>query len=56
MNQPTSPEVFDELYAKAQDHFNALDEMYVFDGYCGANPQSQKKVRFLHELDGSSTL
>jgi ATP-dependent phosphoenolpyruvate carboxykinase len=50
VNQPTSPEVFDELYEKAQKHFNSLDEMYVFDGYCGANPRSQKKVRFVHEL------
>jgi ATP-dependent phosphoenolpyruvate carboxykinase len=50
VNQPTTPEVFDELYAKAQDHFNSLDTMYVFDGYAGASPASQKKVRFVHEL------
>jgi len=50
VNQPTTPEVFDELYAKAINHFNKLDECYVFDGYCGANPASQKKVRFVHEL------
>ena len=24
--------------------------MYVFDGYCGANPVSQRKVRFVHEM------
>ena len=50
INQPTSPEVFDELYDKAIGHFNTLDKCYVFDGYCGANPNSQKKVRFVHEL------
>lgn len=50
INQPTSPEVFDELYDKAVNHFNTLDKCYVFDGYCGANPNSQKKVRFVHEL------
>ena len=50
VNQPTSPEVFDDLYKIAVGHFNSLEECYVFDGYCGANPTSQKKVRFVHEL------
>ena len=50
VNQPTTPEVFNELYDKAIHHFNKLDECYVFDGYCGANPASRKKVRFVHEL------
>lgn len=48
--QATTPEVFDELYAKAVGHFNSLDECYVFDGFAGANPVSRKKVRFVHEL------
>lgn len=50
VNKPISSEIFDDLYKKAVDHFNSLDECYVFDGYCGANPKSQKKVRFVHEL------
>ena len=50
VNQPTTPEVFDDLYNSAINHFNTLDECYVFDGYCGANPASQKRVRFIHEL------
>lgn len=50
VNQPTSPEVFDKLYEKAVKHFNTRDTAYVFDGYCGANPKSQKKVRFVHEM------
>ena len=50
VNQPTSPEVFDELYNKAINHFNTLDKCYVFDGYCGSNPKSRKNVRFVHEL------
>lgn len=50
VNQPTSPEVFDELYEKAVNHFNALDKAYVFDGFCGANPNSQRKIRFVHEM------
>jgi ATP-dependent phosphoenolpyruvate carboxykinase len=50
VNQPTSPEVFDELYEKAVKHFNTLDKAYVFDGFCGANPKSQRKIRFVHEM------
>ena len=50
VNQETSPEVFDELYDKAVKHMDKLDKIYVFDGFCGANPKSQKKVRFIHEM------
>lgn len=49
VNQPMNPEVFDELYDKAVAHYNSLDKCYVFSGYCGANPSSQKKIRFIHE-------
>jgi len=50
VNQPTTPEVFDELYDKAVTHFNSLDKAYVFDGFCGANPKSRRKIRFVHEV------
>jgi len=50
VNQPTSPEVFDELYEKAINYFNTKEKAYVFDCFCGANPNSQKKVRFVHEM------
>lgn len=50
VNQPTSPEVFDELYEKAVNRFNSIDKAYVFDGFCGANPKSQRKIRFVHEM------
>ena len=26
------------------------DECYVFDGFCGANPKSQRRIRFVHEM------
>lgn len=45
VNQPMSSAVFDELYEKCVAHYNTLDKIYVFDGMCGANPKSQKKVR-----------
>ena len=50
VNQPMESEVFDELYEKCVDHYNNLDEFYLFDGFCGANPNSRKRVRFLTEL------
>ena len=50
VNQPLSSEIFDTLYEKAKHHFDSLDNYYVYDGYCGSNPRSQKKVRFIHEL------
>lgn len=50
VNQPISEEIFNNLFSKAVKHFNNLDECYVFDGYCGSNPKSRKRVRFVHEL------
>lgn len=50
VNQPITPEIFDDLYETAIKHMDSKDELYVFDGFCGANPSSQKKVRFVHEM------
>jgi len=50
INQPTSPEVFEELQDKAVNYFNTLDRAYVFDCYVGASPASRKKIRFIHEM------
>ncbi len=50
VNKPIMPDVFDDLYETAINHFNKLSECYVFDGFCGANKKTHKKVRFIHEL------
>jgi ATP-dependent phosphoenolpyruvate carboxykinase len=50
VNQPTTPEVFDELYEKAVAYFNTRETAYVFDCFCGANKKSQKKIRFVLEM------
>ena len=50
VNKPMEPAVFDELYEKAVAYFNTLDSVYVADLKCGANPETQIKVRFLHQL------
>lgn len=50
INQPTTPEVFKELYQKAVDHFNTKEKCYVFDCFVGASPKSQRNIRFVHEM------
>jgi len=50
INQATSPEVFDDIYERAIQHYNTKDKAYVFDCYCGANPKTRKKIRFVHEM------
>jgi phosphoenolpyruvate carboxykinase (ATP) len=50
INMPTTPEVFDELYDKAIAYFNSRESAYIFDGYCGANLNTRKKIRFVHEM------
>uniref|UniRef100_A0A7S1ZHZ9 phosphoenolpyruvate carboxykinase (ATP) n=1 Tax=Trieres chinensis TaxID=1514140 RepID=A0A7S1ZHZ9_TRICV len=50
INQATTPEVFEELYEKAIKYFNTKEKAYVFDCFCGANPKTQKKIRFVHEM------
>lgn len=52
INQPMDEAVFNELYEKVMRHYNSkdVDQMYVFDGYCGANAHSRKNVRIITEL------
>jgi len=50
VNKPMAPEVFDELYAKVQDFYATLDDIYVLDAYCGSNPKSTKRCRFIAEM------
>jgi len=50
INMPCEPYVFDELNEKAVKHFNKVDKVYVLDVYCGANPKTRKKVRFITEM------
>jgi ATP-dependent phosphoenolpyruvate carboxykinase len=50
INQPIKPEIFDDLYEKVTDHYSKSNNVYVFDGYCGASEHSRKKVRIITEL------
>ena len=49
VNSKVKAEVFDELYEKVIDHYNDK-ELYVTDGFCGANDSSRLKIRIVSEL------
>lgn len=49
INKPVEEKVFDELFKEVKTYFNKKD-LYVFDGHSGANPKTQKNVRFITEM------
>jgi len=49
INKPVSAEIFEELYAEVIDYLSGKD-IYVTDGYSGANPETRKQVRFITEI------
>jgi phosphoenolpyruvate carboxykinase (ATP) len=49
INQSMAPEVFDELYDEVIDYLSGKD-LYVTDGFCGANEKTRKPVRFITEF------
>ncbi|MCK4509179.1 MAG: phosphoenolpyruvate carboxykinase (ATP), partial [Desulfuromonadales bacterium] len=49
INQAMAPEVFDKLYSEVQDHLDGKD-LYVTDGFCGANDKTRSAVRFVTEF------
>lgn len=48
-NQPIAAEIFDELYAEVIDYLSGKD-LYVTDGFSGANEKTRKAVRFITEF------
>lgn len=48
-NKPISPAVWDELKGLVANQLSG-QRLYVIDGYCGANPDSCLKVRFVMEV------
>ena len=44
INQAMAPEVFDELYGEVVDYLSGKD-LYVTDGFCGANEKTRTSVR-----------
>lgn len=49
INQAMAPEIFDELYTEVIEHLSGKD-LYVTDGFCGANEKTCKSTRFITEL------
>ena len=49
LNQPVAPEIFDELFAEVTDYLSGKD-LYITDGFSGANQKTRKPVRFVTEL------
>jgi len=48
VNQPISPEKFDKVYQQIIKHFQDKD-LYIFDGYAGANPKYSYAFRIINE-------
>ncbi len=49
VNVAMAPEVFDELYGEVLDYLAGKD-LYVTDGFCGANAKTRHAVRFVTEF------
>lgn len=50
VNQPVSPDVFSRLYDKVISFLNSRDEIFVRQGYAGADPHYRLPVRIVTEL------
>lgn len=53
VNVATSTEVFEKVFNKIQAYL-ADKNLYIFDGFAGADPQYALKVRFINELASHS--
>ncbi len=50
VNLPTSPEVFNHCKDLVLKQLSTSDKLYVVDAYCGTNPDTRLKVRFIMEV------
>lgn len=50
VNKPMTSKTFNRLKELCIHHFDKnVNKYYIFDGYCGANKKTRKKVRFITE-------
>ncbi|HBG01384.1 MAG TPA: phosphoenolpyruvate carboxykinase (ATP) [Firmicutes bacterium] len=49
VNVPFSEERFGKLFDMVLDHLEQLDELFVFDGYVGADPEHQMSLRVINQ-------
>jgi phosphoenolpyruvate carboxykinase (ATP) len=50
VNRPISKEKFDALYQRVTEYIDSLDEVYVFDGYAGADKKYTMAFRVVNEM------
>ena len=50
VNLPTSPEVFNHCKDLVLKQLSTSNKLYVVDAYCGTNPDTRLKVRFIMEV------
>jgi len=49
INKPANPQVFEKVFQKVQGYLQDKD-LYIFDGFAGADPEYSLPVRFINEL------
>lgn len=50
VNRPISEENFQKLYDQVMEYLNTLDEVFVFEGYVGADPEHRMPLRVVNEF------
>ncbi|HJF31682.1 MAG TPA: phosphoenolpyruvate carboxykinase (ATP) [Sporosarcina psychrophila] len=50
VNRPISSQNFDSLYNKVINHLKTKDELFVFNGFAGADPASRLSIRVVNEF------
>jgi len=49
VNQPVTSTQFQNLFKKVETYYGGLKNVYIYDGFCGADKLTRKKVRFFTE-------
>lgn len=50
VNRPISQEKFDALFKRVTEYLDSLENIYVFDGFAGADPKYTMAFRVINEL------
>ena len=50
VNRPTSRETFNAIKEELIKYLSAQDEVFIFDGFAGADPKYTRKFRIINEL------
>ena len=50
VNLPTTPEIFESCKSLVLDQLSTSKKLYVVDTFCGTNPDTRLKVRFIMEV------